>query len=174
MIKQVNNKSKRLSNKENNLDEADSEYFNDFNYQLWVVFDQAGDVVSKAREMELNQCGLTKAQAVILHRFLNSKKGFTLAEITKWSAKESSSVLNLINRMQKNGLVEKTKINKKTTIHITQRGRDLFINATRDSIDMIFSGLAEDEKQQLLTSVEKIRNKARQLLGIDFKPAFLK
>lgn len=145
------------------------------NFDLWVILDQTGDVISKTREMELNQFQLTKAQASILHRLITENQDFTIPEIAKQSAKEVSSVLNLVNRMRKNGLVEKSqKDSEKILISVTDKGRELYSNSTQNSIEMIFSILSNEEKQQLNTSLTKLRDKARELLGIDFKPPFLK
>jgi DNA-binding MarR family transcriptional regulator len=143
-------------------------------FDLWVVLDQVGDLTSKAREMELNQFQLTKAQASILHRLIMEKQESTIPELAEQTAKELSSVLNLVNRMMKNGLVEKTQnAGERTVITVTPKGRELYMNSTQHSIEMIFSALTDEEKQVMKPLLLKIRNKARQLLGIGFRPMFL-
>lgn len=61
-------KKERIDEPSNN----NLEFFNDSNFEAWILFVQAGDVVTKAREMELNQFKYTKAQAEILHRLMNN------------------------------------------------------------------------------------------------------
>jgi DNA-binding MarR family transcriptional regulator len=161
------------SEKTGNKSEDNLEYFNDSNFEIWIELIQTGDVLTKAREMELNQFQLTKAQAEIIHRLLHKNKGLTIAEISRWNGKEFTSVLNLVNRMEKNGLIEKSRVDNKTSILVTEKGEYLYTHSTRKSIDMIFSVLSEEEKQQLKSCVQKLRHRGRELLGMNFKPPFL-
>ena len=148
----------------------------DPNMTLWVLLDQSRDLVAKARDLELNHFDLTMAQAASLFILLsnNEGRGLTINEISNWNGREPNSVLNLINRMEKNGLVKKTRDpgEAKAIISITEKGRELYSSATRLSIEMIFSVLSEEEKQQLNSCLKKVRSKARELLGLDYKPPF--
>jgi DNA-binding MarR family transcriptional regulator len=143
-------------------------------FEIWANLDQTADVVSKARELELNQFSLTKAQALILHSLMTEKKGLTIAEISRMRAKEPNSVLNLIKTMLKKGLVQKSKEDNKVSILITEKGRSQYSNSTKQSIDLIFSILSKEEIQQLHSILQKVRERSRSLLGIDYKPPFLR
>jgi DNA-binding MarR family transcriptional regulator len=149
----------------------------DPNMTLWVLLDQSRDLVAKARDLELNHFDLTMAQAANLFILLNNNKGrgLTIKEISNWNGREPNSVLNLINRMERNGLVKKSRDpgEAKAIISITEKGRELYSNATRLSIEMIFSVLSEIDKEQLQSCLKKIRAKSRELLGMDFRPPFL-
>lgn len=149
----------------------------DPNMTLWVLFDQSRDLVAKARELELNHFDLTIAQAANLFILLNNNngRGLTINEISNWNGREPNSVLNLVNRMEKNGLIKKSRNpgQTKAIISITDKGRELYSNATRLSIEMIFSVLSEVDKEQLQSCLKKIRAKSRELLGMDFRPPFL-
>jgi|WetSurMetagenome_2_1015567.scaffolds.fasta_scaffold519883_1 DNA-binding MarR family transcriptional regulator len=172
MVKNKNLDVQRLDKVENTRGD-ELEFFSDPNFELWITFIQTGDVLTKAREMELNQFQLTKAQAEIIHRLLHKNTGLTISDISRWNGKEFTSVLTLINRMEKNGLIEKSRSGTRTNILVTEKGKNLYTRSTRKSIDMIFSILSADEKQQLRTCVTKLREKGRELLGMDFKPPFL-
>jgi DNA-binding MarR family transcriptional regulator len=142
---------------------------------LWVLLDQSRDVIAKARELELDHYKLSRVQVTVLFILLMENRGMTIGEICNWNVREPNSVLSLINRMEKIGLVKKVRDadDDKVRIFITEKGRKLYTNASRLSIEMIFSVLSQEEKQQLNSSLRKLRSKARELLGIDFKPPFL-
>lgn len=148
----------------------------DDNFDLWVLFDQTEEVISKARDLELDQYKLTLIQAKVLFMLTNQNNGgMTLAEISKWLLREPHSVLSLINRMEKIGLVKRVKRpgDDKMRILLTDKGRELYSQTTRRSISMIFSALSQEDKKQLQSYLKKLRDKARSLLGMDYKPPFL-
>jgi len=147
----------------------------DSDFDIWVLLDQTRDVISKARELELDQYKITRVQATVLFMLMNNNEGVTLTEISKWTLREPHSVSSLINRMEKTGLVKKIKgpEAQKTNVVLTNKGRDLYSRTTQQSISMIFSSLSSEEKIQLTSHLKKLRIKARNLLGIDYKPPFL-
>lgn len=147
----------------------------DDNMNLWILIDQTRDVIAKARELELNHFKLTRVQASILYILIREGRGLTISEIANWNLKELHSVLGLINRMEKTGLIEKQKDkdNGKIMVVITEYGYHKYLSSTRRSIDMLFSILDDIEKKELLSILKKLRYKGRELLGIDYKPPFL-
>lgn len=169
MIKKVNNIAKQPK-KQRYLFDIPS-----LNMSLWVLLDQTGDLVAKARELELRHFKLTRAQAAILYILIFEDKGLTISEISNWNMREPNSVLSLVNRMEGRGLLKKTRApgRDKIVINITEAGSKLYKALTRQSIEMIFSALTEEEKQQFKTCLFKVRGKSRELLGMDFKPPFL-
>ncbi len=141
---------------------------------LWVLLDQTRDVVSRARELELDQYKLSRVQSKVLFTLLSENRDLTISEVSNAIIREPNSVLSLVNRMEKLGLVKKVRHtdSDKVQIVLTEKGRKLYTKATRLSIEMIFSVLSEEEKQQLDSCLKKVRSKARELLGLDYKPPF--
>ena len=74
--------------------------------------------------------------------------------------------------MEKAGLVHREKTNSKNryTIRISENGLELFNTMPLDSIDMIFSSLSADEKKSLVSHLEKLDQKTRNILGLDYIP----
>ena len=164
-------KPKRINKKQNGkivspLDDPD--------LVLWVLLDQTRDVLSKARELELDQYKLSRVQAMVLFTLFNENRDLTIPEMSNAIVRELNSVLSLVNRMEKVGLVKKVRSTSKDKVKIalTEKGRTLYTNTTWLSIKMIFSVLSEEEKQQLYSCLKKVRSKARELLGLGYKPPF--
>ena len=146
----------------------------DLDFHLWVSLDQTRDLVAKARKVELQRYKLTRVQASVLFILLCENRGVTIAEIADWNIRELHSVLTLINRMEKIGLVQKIRDanDDRTKIVLTEKGRELYLSVPKLSMEMIFSILTNKEKQQLNSILEKVRVQTRKLLGIDYTPPF--
>lgn len=142
---------------------------------LWVLFDQTRDTIAKARELELDHYKLSRVQVAVLYTLMSENRGLTISEIANWNVREHNSVLSLVNRMDKLGLVKKMRNANanKVKILLTEKGRKLYTNATRLSLEMIFSILSEEEKEKMESILKKLRTKSRELLGIGYKPPFL-
>ena len=103
-------------------------------------------------------------------------KPATLEGLANWTLKEFNSVSTLINRMEKKGLVKKTKKNGdlKTHVTLTEKGSELYHKqVTERSIHLIFGTLSFEEKKQLDSILKKVRDTTRDLLGLDYRPPFL-
>ena len=143
---------------------------------LYILLDQVDSIVTNAVELELKHLHLTQPQARVLTMLSREDKPATIDELANWTLKEFNSVSTLINRMEKKGLVKKSKQpgDQKTYITLTEKGSDLYHNkVTEKSIRLIFEKLTPQEKKQLESALKKLRDTTRDLLGMDFRPPFL-
>jgi len=125
----------------------------------------------RAREKELSKYGITPRQAAVLFivKVINATEGeATPGKVSRWLLRESHTVSRILTRMENEGLVSKTKgSGKKNEINVTltEKGEQLYKQSLkRESIKEIMSCLSEEERQQLDSSLEKLRNKALQNL----------
>ena len=142
---------------------------------LWVLLDQTRDAISRAREMELSQYKITKVQASVLFMLLTQNGKVALSDISKWILREPHSISSLISRMERNGLVKKSKEpgDDRIQVILTEKGQQIYSQITWRSIEMVFSSLSEEEKLSLQFNLKKLRTQARSLMGLDYKPPFL-
>jgi DNA-binding MarR family transcriptional regulator len=143
---------------------------------LYILLDQTNSLVTNAVELEIKHLRVTQPQVRILTMLSREDKPVTLDELAKWTLKEFNSVSTLINRMENKGLVKKIKKDGdlKTHVVLTEKGSDLYhTKVTERSIHLIFDHLSELEKQQLDVILKNIRDKTRDLLGVDYRPPFL-
>lgn len=143
--------------------------------KLWVKMDQVNTLIRKARSLELKKCGVTMPEAEVLYILTSVKKELTLAEIAQWNCRELNSVLIRVNKMVKKGLVKKSRSagGRESQIAITEKGRTLYDNVTFQAIRMIFEVTSKNEKEQLLAFLNKLDERTRELLGMNFRPLFL-
>jgi DNA-binding MarR family transcriptional regulator len=160
----------------NDIEEIRTQKKNDPEVNLYILLDQTVGIVTSAVELEIKHLKMTQPQVRVLTMLSRQDKPATLEELAKWTLKEFNSVSTLINRMEKKGLVKKTKINGdlRTYVTLTEKGSDLYHKqVTERSIHLIIEKLTSQEKKQLESILKKLRNTTRDLLGMDFRPPFL-
>lgn len=142
--------------------------------EIYPLFHNTSFIISRARELELANFGLTLEQGVLLHTLIKMGGSATLDEITENTMRQYHSVSTLVNRMARSGLVKKVKYsdNKKFQISITDKGSNIYRKATCNSLNIIFSVLSPEDKKQLAEYLQLLFDKARNLLGLDHKHPF--
>ena len=142
---------------------------------LWGLLGHATSIVSRARELELSQYGITIEQMSILHALLINGGSATLDEIATTIIRQYNSVSTIVNRMSALGLVRKEKLKneKKYKITITKKARIIVDTVPRESIQMMFSSFTVKDKERLATYLEQIISTGRDILGLNFNPPFL-
>jgi len=156
---------------------AENNNFNPNNdYDIWVLLDQAHFAVTRSRLLELAQFNLTKEQTQVLYVLTMWGGSATMNQIASFTMRQRHSVSTLVNRMEKVGLVKKVKVPKEKVFKVimTKKGKDRFERVTRESIEMVFSSLSAADKRKFVLYLNQLQKKARSLLGLDYKPPFLK
>ena len=136
----------------------------DQDYRLWVLLNQVRDAVLKARQKELDQYNISASQAAVLLVIEAIGPKATPAEISRRVFRKPHSVSGILSRMEKKGLVRRLKdLDRKnlTRVVFTEKGREAYYQSTkRESIRQIMSSLPEEERKQLTSSLETLRDKA--------------
>ena len=137
-------------------------------YELWTSLDATGFAVSRLRELELAQFGITLEQSLILIIIQHYGGSATTKEIENLTLRQHHSISTLINRMRNAGLVYKEKGpgDKRHRIYMTEEAESLFGEVTGVSIEIVFSKLSLNEKLKFARSLRSLHKKARTLLGI--------
>ncbi len=148
----------------------------DQDYKLWWLLGQTRHAVFQARAKELSKHGISGRQAAALFAIQAIGQGATPAEVSRWVSREPHSVSALLTRMERDGLVTKVSdLHRKNLIRLalTEKGQEAYRqSAKRGTIHRILSVLSEEERYQLWSSLERLRDKALEELGTDRKPPF--
>ncbi len=146
----------------------------DEDYNLWVLLHQTTDAALRARQKELDQVGISVVEVGVLVVIQAIGEKATPAEISRRIFREPHTVSALLNRMEKKGLLRQTQdLDKRNLVRvsITEKGRQAYDKSTRrKSIYKIISSLSKEERQQLRSCLEKLRNKAFKELIVEYKP----
>ena len=148
----------------------------DKDYELWVLLAQAREAMYKARQEELRRYNLSPRQSAVLFIIRAIGDKVTPAEISRWLLRESHSVSEIINRMEKKGLLKKVRdLDRKNLVRIelTEKGSEAYNQAIkRDSIHTIVSALSDEERRQFSSTLKTIRDKALKETGKELRTPF--
>lgn len=141
----------------------------DEDYNLWLFLAQVRSVMLRARQMEVGRYGITVSQASVLFVVNALGDRATPAEISRWLFQHPHSVSGILNRMEKQGLVKRVKdLAKKNHVRVelTDKGRAVYGNCCkRESIHRIMPSLSGEQRRQLRTCLENLRDASLQYLG---------
>lgn len=133
-------------------------------YALWTVLSDTYQIIARTRETQLARYGISAIQGRALNAILMSEEPPTPAQLSRWLVRESHTVSGLLARMEKQGLISKTRDrNRKNQIRITitEKGRKVYADSRRgSSIETIMSSLSLEDQQQLISFLMKLQNKA--------------
>ena len=146
-------------------------------YRLWVRLHQARDAIYKAREKALKQFGISTMESAVLFSVKAIGSRATPAEISRWIFREPHSVVGILNRMERKGLVRRAKdLDKKnqTRVMITEKGQQAYYQAAKiKSVSKIMSTISGEERQQLRSCLQKLRAAELKELGVECELPFL-
>lgn len=138
------------------------------NHGLWRLLDHTRFMISRLREKELDEFGLTPEQVHILDIISHTKGYTTINDIVEITQRKHNSISTQIDRMAKQGLVSRKRNsvdNRKYEITITKRGQALLDRVSHDSFDKTFSCLSESDKKQLREYLVCLLENTYSLLG---------
>ncbi len=141
-----------------------------FTHALWQAFTRTHHVISKVRQKELRQHGMTVEEAAVLFTVLRLKGNATPAAISRQLFWELHSVSEQLSRMEAKGLVRKVRdLGRRNLIRaeVTAKGVEVYRESSRRrSPREIMSVLTKDEQHQLWALLAKLREKALLELGV--------
>ena len=137
-------------------------------FSVWMLLDYTRFSVSRLRDYEVSKIGITPEQSAIL-QILDRRGGkSSIGEIAIAWMRRQNSVLTMVRRMEKLGLVNIVKYPKRRELEIviTDKGQEICNKITRTSIESVFSVLSSEEIQQLSLYLRLLLGRARDLLKL--------
>jgi DNA-binding MarR family transcriptional regulator len=117
-----------------------------------------------ARQKELAPCDISPPQANVVFILYCIGHKATLAELSRYTDRGVSALSVQLARMEKDGLVKKSRENRRSTLlkfELTEKGLKAY-SETKEmkAYDEVMSVLTMEERQQLISSLQKIINKS--------------
>jgi MarR family transcriptional regulator, 2-MHQ and catechol-resistance regulon repressor len=135
---------------------------------LWTLLERTVFAISRLRELELAQFGLTIEQASILYFLILRDGSTTMKVLENVTMRQHHSISVLLNGMVKTGLVNKVKNpgEHRFIINLTPEGENLYQKVNDASLEKTFSVLTVRERQRLAACLNPLLERSRNLLGI--------
>jgi DNA-binding MarR family transcriptional regulator len=141
-----------------------SSSFSKRDYDLIGLLNQTTETIFRARQKELNQYNISTSQGAVL--FITQALGekASISEISRWLLRKPHTVSEIVSRMEKKGLIKKTKAPKRKSIikvELTQNGLEVYQKSKkRQSFQNILSSLSLEERQQMLSYLQRLKESA--------------
>ena len=139
-------------------------------YRLWLLLSKTRSSIFKLRHKKVGQYLPPNQAAALVTIWLLDGQGTPL-ELSRQLFLEPHSVSELVDRMEKKGLVSKRKDPEKKNVvrlTITEKGRELSQKVMgEDLIHSLLSSLNGEEKAQLWSLLSKIYTTSLRELGTD-------
>jgi len=138
------------------------------NARAWRLLFRTFKALERAREIELEQVGLSPIQAEVLYALKTADEPVTPAKLSRWLYREPHSMSGLINRMEEQGLVRKSKdLEAKNLVRVTltEKGEQAFQHKLGIKVfPKILSRLSKKELDNLKVYLDKLHRGALEAI----------
>jgi len=141
---------------------------------VYVLFLQTADAVTRYTEIELLKAGITPTQYSVLVLLDNVQASPTLTELSKWMFRSKNSMTTVIDHMEQDGLMRRvrdTKDRRSVRVVTTEAGRELFDRVRQPSRDLVYRIMSCYDEDKLDHFDELLRmlreNMLQELAGGD-------
>ena len=146
-------------------------------YDLWILLSRVYHLIAILRKTELAKYDIQPVQSYILLIIKALGNDTTPTEISRHVYQQKSSVSDILNRMEKKGLIKKiikTGGKKRVAVTLTDMGEEaLSFSENREYLYKVLSSLDESKKRQLESALEILSDKALKELSITQKDFLL-
>ena len=120
---------------------------------VYVLFLQTVDAVSRYTETQLLKAGITKTQYTVLVLLDSIPASPTLTELSRWMFRSKNSMTTVIDHMERDGLVQRmrdTRDRRSVRVVATETGRELFDRVRQPSTDLVYTIMSCFEEENKL------------------------
>jgi DNA-binding MarR family transcriptional regulator len=125
-------------------------------------------LMTKARRHELVHLGTTPQQVGVLRFVQKFQTPCTIIQLREAMHRSNSSLVNIINRLERKGLVERhpdSESKKFTRLFVTEKGKKLYQEAVNlNAFHSIISGLPLNDIKNLKSYIETMIDVAEKML----------
>lgn len=133
-------------------------------YDIWILLSRVYHLIAMLRKLELSKFDILPVQSYILFVIKALGNDTTPSRISEYVYQQRSSISDILNRMEKQGLIRKTNnpgSKKRVIVTLTDKGeKALILSRKREYLHKIMSSLTEEKKQLLESGLEILRDSA--------------
>ena len=137
----------------------------------WILCRQTYNLVFKCEDTVFAKAGLTTQKHAVLAAVNYIDDPVTVTEVAHWLDRNPNGISTLVDRMEKDGLVERARDlrdRRSVRLVMTRKGKDIFEQATISGWELvqeILSGLSDEDIRTLNSLFERMREKAFEYLN---------
>lgn len=138
------------------------------NELAWATLFRTATVVQRARELELAPLGISTIQAGVLYVLAVADRPPTPSQLARVLYREPHSMSALVNRMEKQGLIEKSEDPQQSNlvrVSLSKKGQETFeAQWNKKLTNNITACLSEEELSALENSLQKMHDRAIDII----------
>ena len=142
----------------------------DKEYDLWILYNRVYHMIAKLRKMESLKFKILPTQSYFLFIIKALGNETTPTELSRYVYQQTSSISDILRRMEKLGLITKTRKSgekRRVIVKLTEKGEEaLRLSANRERLHNVMSSLTEEKMRQLETCLETLRDSAIKELNL--------
>lgn len=142
---------------------------NDTVFRLWALLRNASHIIHRVRDRELRQHDVTARQVNVLGTINRLGGEATIAEVSRRMLRDPSTIFNIINVLDRKGFIRKSRDPDNrhwVRLSLTERGERIYRASLRtEQVTRIMSALSRQEREQLASCLEILRDKGLSELG---------
>ena len=140
---------------------------------LLVLLRQTSNVITKIRDRDILSLGVSADVLAVLFAIARLGDDARPASLARDLVLESHSVSEQLARMQKEGLIRKTKDKNRVRIVLTEKGYETYTTPPRRlTTRKIVTVISADERRLLWNLLAKLRNSALESLNVPSTEVF--
>ena len=133
-------------------------------YDIWILLSRVYHLIAMLRKLELSKFDILPVQSYILFVIKALGNDTTPSRISEYVYQQRSSISDILNRMEKQGLIRKTNnpgSKKRVIVTLTDKGeKALVLSRKREYLHKIMSSLTEENRHLLESGLEILRDSA--------------
>ena len=142
-------------------------------HDTWNIFSSVYRLIGRLWDNELKKFNFARTQALNLLIIKHLDKEATPYRISRFQIQEHNTVSDMLNRMEKKGLVKKIREpqgKSRVKVTLTKKGEKAYLQSLeRESLLKVLSILSKKEIEQLRGLLEKLQDEALKELDQDKK-----
>lgn len=141
-----------------------------FNLDRWVgyIADNSSKIICDAFSERVMKLGVTRVQWIALY-YLGREESISQKELAERMNVKESSIARLLDRMERDGLVERIKNESDkriTNLRLTDRGKEYRIKLLPEGEkfeQLLYKGISDEEMQVFTTVLSKMINNIKEI-----------
>ena len=137
-------------------------------YDAFAMLRQTHLLLDKLLNRRYQRFGLTMTSVELLYTVMQGPKPMSAYMLARILGREHHSVVELVNRLKKKGLIRRTTVDGRPSLELTKNARDIInqMSSTPQVIIPTFAQCSEEELEALQEALMPIRQAAMRGLGL--------
>ena len=136
-------------------------------HDAWLLIRQVYELCEAIQKRECQMAGISTSAFEVLYLVKSQPKPLTAYKVATLLGHQHHSVVEIVNRLRRKGLLERRTVNGKSSLEITDAGDKALVKAlSKPLLGNIIGSMGADRIKRLMDDLMPLRQAAMQELGL--------